>query len=418
MNDSILFFQLESGAAGDMLAAALLGLVDDPEASISRLRALKLPGIDFTLSRISRSGICGNLFDVSVNGEIEAPLPCPVPHHNHDHPDHSSHHEHLDHHDHPGHHHHHHVSLAEIRGRIEALALPPETRADALAVYDLLAEAESKAHGAPVPQIHFHEVGSLDALADVVSVCSLVSEIAPKRIVAAPPLVGGGTVRCAHGVLPVPAPATANLLEGLPWRGGAAEDGELLTPTGAALLRRFVSEWGSAPEARWLRTGIGFGHRETPTRVNAVRAFLGRPSARCAPAAAGAESPSSGPNGSISELLCNIDDMTGEALGRSCERLRALPGVVDVALSPLQMKKNRPGQLLRLLCSTASADSAAAAILRETTTFGVRRADMARYELSRSFEKRPAPGGGPDIPWKTGTGYGTEKAKPEFDAIP
>lgn len=413
---TILFLQLESGAAGDMLAAALLGLVPDPEASLARLRGLVPPGVALTLRGGSRGGLAGTLFDVTAHGETE----CADDHgheHGHDH-DHEHDHEHDHDHDHGhGHdhehdhdhgHHHHHATLANVRAHVLALPLEDGVKENALAVFDSIAEAESKAHGRPVDQIHFHEVGTLDAIADVVCVSALIAELAPDRIVATPPNAGGGTVRCAHGVLPVPAPATTNLLEGLPWRGDDPSAGELLTPTGAALLRRFVAQWGPQPEARWLRTGIGLGHRETPGRSNAVRAFWGEE----LPSPAAASFPG-GPNGRVSELLCNLDDMTGETLGRACEHLRAVPGVLDAALSPLQMKKNRPGHLLRVLAAPEAADAAAAAILRETSTFGVRRADLARYELDRRFEERPAPGGG-TVRWKRGTGYGADKAKPEF----
>ena len=296
-----LFLQLESGAAGDMLAAALLELVPDPAASLARLNALGIPGVEIRASRDARGGIAGTLFDVTVHGESEG-------------------HGHHDHHDHHDHHHHHHTGLAEIRERIAALAAPEEVRADVRAVYDLLAEAESKAHGRPVDEIHFHEVGSLDALADIASVCLLLSEIAPDRVVASPPNAGGGTVRCAHGEMPVPAPATARLLEGLPWRGGDPATGELLTPTGAALLRRFVAGWGSAPEMRLIAVGCGLGHRETPGRANLVRAMLGE---EAAPAPGG-------PNGRVVELAANLDDMTGEDLAFACERIRGA-GALDVS---------------------------------------------------------------------------------------
>ena len=286
-----------------------------------------------------------------------------------------------------------------MRGRIEALTLPDKVRADALAVFDSIAEAESKAHGEPVDHVHFHEVGSLDALADVVSVCSLLAELAPDRVVASPPNAGGGTVRCAHGVLPVPAPATANLLEGLPWRGDDPAAGELLTPTGAALLRRFVAVWGPMPPMRTHRTGVGLGHKEIDGRANAVRAFLGEE----LPAAAG------GPNGRVAELLCNIDDMAGEDLALACDRLRAGPGALDVSLSPLQMKKGRPGHLLRVICAPEAADALAAAVLRETTTIGVRRVDCARYEMRREIRVEDG------VRVKRSAGYGAEKAKPEFE---
>ena len=398
---TILFLQLESGAAGDMLAAALLGLVPDPEASLARLRSLVPPGIELTLRDGLRGGLAGNLFGVTANGQTE----CSADDHGHGHG-----HDHD--HDHDHDHGHHHASLADVRAHILALPLEERVRENALAVFDSIAKAESKAHGRPVDQIHFHEVGTLDAIADVICVCALVAELAPDRIVATPPNVGGGTVRCAHGVLPVPAPATAYLLEGLPWHGDDPSTGELLTPTGAALLRHFVAHWGPQPAARWLRTGIGLGHRDTPGRSNAVRAFVGD----ALPSPAAQPFPG-GPNGRVAELLCNLDDMTGEALGRACERLRAVPGVLDAALSPLQMKKNRPGHLLRVLATPESADAAAAAILRETSTFGVRRADLARYELDRRFEERPAPGGSRAVRWKRGTGYGVDKAKPEFESM-
>ena len=286
-----------------------------------------------------------------------------------------------------------------MRGRIDALALPASVKDDARAVYDLIAAAESKAHGVPVDNIHFHEVGSLDALADVASVCALLAELAPDRVLASVPNAGGGTVRCAHGVLPVPAPATANLLEGLPWRGDDPATGELLTPTGAALLRRFVAGWGAMPPMRVLRAGVGLGHREIPGSANAVRAFLGED----LPASAG------GPNGRVAALLCNLDDMAGEDLALACDRLRALPGALDVSLSPLQMKKGRPGHLLRVLAAPDAADALAAAILRETTTIGVRRVDCARYEMAREIREE----GGVRV--KRSRGYGAEKSKPEFE---
>lgn len=371
-----LYLQLESGAAGDMLAAALLELVPDPAASLARLAALQPPGVALRVSRASRGGLAGTLFEVAVHGETEG----------------AGHHH--------GHHGHHaHASLADVRERLAAMPLPDAVRADALAVYDSIAEAESKAHGEPVDHIHFHEVGSLDALADVTCVCGLLAELAPDRVVASPPNAGGGTVRCAHGVLPVPAPATANLLEGLPWRGDGPDAGELLTPTGAALLRRFVSAWGPAPEMRLVRTGVGLGRRETPGRANAVRAFLGED----APAAPG------GPNGRVAELLCNLDDMSGEDLAFACDALRALPGALDVSLSSLQMKKGRPGHLLRVICAPDAADALAAAVLRETSTIGVRRVDCLRYEMDREVLVE----GGVRV--KRSSGYGTAKAKTEAD---
>ena len=374
-----LYLQLESGAAGDMLAAALLDLVPDPRASLARLSALGIPGVELSLSRGTRGGIEGALFDVSVHGHREG---CD----HHDHPDHHDHHDH------------HHTGLAEVRERIAGLAVPEKVRADIRAVYDLLAEAEAKAHGRPVDQIHFHEVGTLDALADISAVCTLLDELAPDRVLASVPNVGGGTVRCAHGVLPVPAPATERLLEGLPWRGDAPSAGELLTPTGAALLRRFVAGFGPMPPMRVLRAGYGLGHRDAPDRANLVRALLGEE----APPAEG------GPNGRVAELAANLDDMTGEELAFACERIREA-GALDVSLAPLLMKKGRPGHLLLVLAAPERADAVAAAILRETSTFGVRRTDCARYGLARTMRAEGA------LRVKRGEGYGVAKEKPEYE---
>ena len=275
-------------------------------------------------------------------------------------------------------------------------------------MYDIIAEAESKAHGRPVELVHFHEVGALDAVADVAAVCSLIEEIAPDRIVASVPNAGGGTVRCAHGVMPVPAPATERILEGMPWRGDSPECGELLTPTGAALLRKFVDRFGPKPEGRTIRTGCGLGHKEVEGRANLVRAMLVEETAE--PAAPG------GPNGRVTELAANLDDMTGEALAFACDRIREA-GALDVSVAPLFMKKGRPGHLLLVLAAPEDADRVAATILRETSTIGVRRKDCARYEMRReSCVVGTDPDGNP-VHVKRSTGYGAEKSKTEFDDL-
>ena len=239
-----------------------------------------------------------------------------------------------------------------------------------------------------------------DALSDIASVALLLEMLGPDCVVASRPEVGGGFVQCAHGTLPVPAPATAHILTGVPYTSGAANC-ELLTPTGAALLVHFADAFGPMPPLAVERTGLGLGHREVPGRLNGVRAFIGEE-------AGGTRScvSATGPNGRVAELRANIDDMTGEDLAFACDRLRAA-GALDVSLAPLTMKKGRPGHLLIVLAPLEQADALAAAILRETSTFGVRRIDCARYELAR--EIRPG-----DIRVKVGHGYGVEKSKPEF----
>ena len=392
------------GAAGDMLTAALLELVPDRAAALARINALGIPGVHVHADPATVCGLVGTRVDVHIHGHTEEEHG----HHHHHHHDHGS--MDADAQERVPPHHHHHASRADIAAQIAALNASDAVKAHVQAVYDLIADAEAKAHGRPVSEIHFHEIGMADALSDIASVALLLEELAPVRVVASRPEVGGGFVQCAHGTLPVPAPATANILTGVPYTSGAANC-ELLTPTGAALLVHFADAFGPMPPLAVERTGLGLGHREVPGRLNGVRAFLGEEAGgtrSCASELGGTRSCASttGPNGRVAELRANIDDMTGEDLAFACDRLRAA-GALDVSLAPLTMKKGRPGHLLIVLAPFEQADTLAAAILRETSTFGVRRVDCSRYELAREI----VPG---DIRVKVGHGYGVEKSKPEF----
>ena len=249
---------------------------------------------------------------------------------------------------------------------IDGFALPETVREKAKEVYTLLAGAESKAHGVSVGEVHFHEVGALDAVADITGVCCAMALLGVDQVVASPVNLGSGNVRTAHGILPVPAPATASLLEGIPAYMSQVP-GELCTPTGAALLRAFVSSFGPMPPCTIRATGYGMGSKDFG-RANCVRAFL------CETGAA------EGPNDQVCELKANLDDMTGEALGCAMERLLEA-GALDVFYTPVQTKKNRPAVLLTALCKPTDADRLAAEILRHTTTFGVRRTDCGRYAM-------------------------------------
>ena len=389
-----LYLECTMGAAGDMLTAALLELVPDRAAALARINALGIPGVHVHADPVTVCGLVGTRVDVHIHGHTEE--------------EHGYHHHHDHEHDH--HHHHHHASRVDIAAQIAALNASDAVKAHVQAVYDLIADAEAKAHGRPVSEIHFHEIGMADALSDIASVALLLEELAPVRVVASRPEVGGGFVQCAHGTLPVPAPATANILTGVPYTSGAANC-ELLTPTGAALLVHFADAFGPMPPLAVERTGLGLGHREVPGRLNGVRAFLGEEAGgtrSCASELGGTRSCASAtePNGRVAELRANIDDMTGEDLAFACDRLRTA-GALDVSLAPLTMKKGRPGHLLIVLAPLDLADALAAAILRETSTFGVRRVDCARYELEREI----VPG---DVRVKVGRGYGVEKSKPEF----
>ena len=281
-----LYLDLGMGAAGDMLTAALLELMPDKEAALAQLNRLGLPHTRFSMERTSKGGISGTHIHVTVLGQEEQPCP-EAPEHEHLHDrvndhghEHGHHHEHEHEHEHAhehGHHHahdhHSHTALADIRQAVEALSVSDAVKNQVLSVYDRIAQAESQVHGVPVDLIHFHEVGSLDALADITAVCYLLEQLAPEQILASPVQVGYGKVRCAHGILPVPAPATAQILLGVPIRAGDIP-GELCTPTGAALLRQFVTSYGALPTITVTAIGYGLGTKDFPA-ANCLRAMLG-----------------------------------------------------------------------------------------------------------------------------------------------
>ena len=380
----VIYLDCSMGAAGDMLMAALYELLDDKQTFLDTMRGLGLPGIEISAEPAVKCGITGTHMKVLVHGSEELDAL-------HDHL-----HEHAHEHSHD-HEHHHHTDLHEIEHLMEHLSLPRAVRDDALAVYHRIAEAESKVHGTTVDQIHFHEVGTLDALADVVGVCLLMHLLAPEKVYASSVHVGCGQVKCAHGILPVPAPATALLLSGVPIYGGAIQ-GELCTPTGAALLTHFVTKFGELPAMRLLKSGYGMGTKDFPA-ANCVRAMLGEQDA---------------PAEEILELSCNLDDCTGEAIGFAMERLLDA-GALDVYWTSVGMKKNRPGILLTCMCRPLDREKMVKLLFKHTTTLGVRESAFRRYTLSRESKTIQTPDG--DIRVKVSTGYGVAREKPEFEDL-
>ena len=380
----VIYLDCSMGAAGDMLMAALYELLEDKQAFLDMMRSLGLPGIEISAEPAVKCGITGTHMKVLVHGSEELDAL-------HDHL-----HEHAHEHSHD-HEHHHHTGLHEIEHLLSHLDLPQTVRDDALAVYHRIAEAESKVHGRPVDQIHFHEVGTLDALADVVGVCLLMHLLAPEKVYASSVHVGCGQVKCAHGILPVPAPATTLLLSGVPIYGGAIQ-GELCTPTGAALLTHFVTKFGELPAMRLLKSGYGMGTKDFPA-ANCVRAMLGEMDA---------------PTEEILELSCNLDDCTGEAIGFAMERLLDA-GALDVYWTSVGMKKNRPGILLTCMCRPLDREKMVELLFRHTTTLGVRESAFRRYTLSRESKTIQTPDG--DIRVKVSTGYGVTREKPEFEDL-
>jgi len=408
-----LYLECGMGAAGDMLTAALLELVPDRQAFLDKMNGLGLPGVRVEAEKAVKCGITGTHMKVTVHGEEEESEDVPEhdhdhehvhhdhehdhEHHDHEHHNHDHEHDHDHHHDHDHEHHHHHASMADITGMIDRLDLPEKVKADAKAVYQIIADAESRVHGHPVTEIHFHEVGKMDAVADVVGVCLLMYQIGAEKIVASPVHVGSGYVRCAHGILPVPAPATALILEGIPTYGGAVR-GELCTPTGAALLKHYASAFGDRPVMAVRAIGYGMGKKDFE-RANCVRAFLGE---------------SEGERTTITKLECNIDDMTAEDLGFAMEQLLDA-GARDAYTQAIGMKKCRPGVLLTVLCLPEDADRMAQLVMKHTTTLGIRRQDLSRYVLSREFTTVHTEFG--DIRMKHASGMGVSRAKPEYEDV-
>ena len=405
-----LYLECNMGAAGDMLTAALLELHPDPQGFVERMNRLGLPGVVFAAQPAVKCGITGTQVSVTVGGEEEESHDVPLHTHVHEtaqdeaHPGHAHDHVHEHIHDHEhshghehGHGHHHHAGMGDIRHILSHLDIPQPVRQDAEAVYQLIAQAESHAHGRPVEEIHFHEVGTLDAVTDVVAVCWLLHALAPEQIVASPVHVGCGQVRCAHGILPVPAPATAYILQGVPTYGGSVQ-GELCTPTGAALLKHFVQRFGSSPVMRVEKTGYGMGKKDFEA-ANCVRAMLGQTQEEST---------------TIAQLACNLDDMTPEALGFAQERLWEA-GALDVTTAPIGMKKNRPGVQLTCLCRLEDREKLVSVLFAHTTTLGVRESLCTRYTLARS-QRTVETEHGP-VRVKEARGWGVTREKPEYEDV-
>ncbi|MGN1115796.1 MAG: nickel pincer cofactor biosynthesis protein LarC [Candidatus Ornithomonoglobus sp.] len=367
-----MYIECNMGAAGDMLTGALLELCPEPEVMIDKLNALNIPKVVYKLEKTAKCGITGTHVAVSVDGAVEEE-------HNHEHSGHC------------------HAGMHDIEHIINDLNVPQKVRDDAAAVYKLIAEAESRAHGCEITEIHFHEVGTMDAVADVVGVCMLMNEIAPDRIIVSPVHVGSGTVRCAHGILPVPAPATALILQDIPIYGGKIR-GELCTPTGAALLKHFADSFGEMPVMRVKAIGCGMGTKDFDT-ANCVRILLGETEDR---------------TDRVTELKCNIDDMTGEAVGFAVGRLFDA-GALDVYTVPIGMKKNRPGILLTCMCREEDREKMVRLIFAHTTTIGIREYICSRYILDKKIRTVSSDYG--EIRVKESCGWGVKKVKAEYDDL-
>ena len=379
-----LYVECKMGIAGDMLMGALFELLDEAgrEGFLGAINGAGIPEAEVKPQESIKCGIKGTHMEVKVFGEEEG--------HEHGH----------------GHYHHHdHHGLHDIEEIIKGLNLSQKAKEKALEVYKRIAEAEAAVHGEKPEHIHFHEVGSLDAVTDVAGCCLLMEMLKVEKVIFSPINTGKGTVHCAHGILPVPAPATAALLKGIPSCSGEI-DGELCTPTGAALAGVFADEFGNMPVMRISRIGYGMGSKDFE-QANCVRAMLGD-TAEDGFAAAPKE------GGRVVELAANIDDMTGEELGFAAEMLLE-GGALDVYTQPIYMKKSRPAVKLCVITVPEKEAQMAQLIFRYTTTLGIRRYQCDRYELKRHFDKKTTPFG--EIAVKVSEGCGVVKEKYEYEAL-
>ena len=402
-----LYIECNMGAAGDMLLASLAELTGDVKACEDKLNSLGIPDVTYEFEKSVKCGIEGTHAHVAVHGVEEDEHMHDhhheEHHHEHTHEEHAHTHEH-EHHDHDHHHeheheehHHHHTHMSDIENIINGLNVSDKVKSDALAVYGLIAEAESKAHGKPITDIHFHEVGTMDAVADIVGVCYLLEQIGAGKIVVSPLATGFGSVRCAHGILPVPAPATASIIEGIPTYSGDVE-GELLTPTGAALLKHFADSFGTRPVMAIEKTGYGMGKKDF-AKANMLRTFLGE---------------ADNESDKVVEMKFNVDDMTGEEIGYATGVLMD-NGALDVFTTAVYMKKNRPGILFTVLVKLEDKEKFAKLIFEHTTTIGIRYSEMERFKLARREERVMTKYG--EVSFKVSEGFGVSKVKPEYDDV-
>lgn len=419
--EKILYFDCAMGAAGDMLSAALLELMPDREKTVAALNEIGIEGVTFVAEEAVKCGITGTHLQVLVRGEEEESHDVCMqesahqreqiqgcghthdyePSHDHEpshvHDDTQFHIDHAHNHHHDHHHSHHHATLAQIEHIVSHLHLSGQTKEHVLAVYRLIAQAEGKAHGKPVSEIHFHEVGTMDAVADITAFCYLMEQLAPDKVVVSPIHVGSGHVHCAHGILPVPAPATAYILQEVPIYGGRIQ-GELCTPTGAALLKHFATAFGNMPVMQTKAIGYGMGKKDFEA-ANCVRVFYGE---------------SAQERNSVAQLECNLDDMTAEQTGFAMEVLLEA-GALDVYTVPVGMKKNRPATMLCVLCKEEDAEKMAVLLLQHTTTLGVRKSSKERFVLERRIQEVGTPYG--TIRKKIADGYGIHREKYEYEDL-
>lgn len=406
-----LYLECNAGISGDMLVAALLDLGADKEALAKALQSIPAKGFEYKISRVSKAGVDCCDFDVILDeehanhdhdmaflhGNGDAVVHSHEHEHNHDH-EHEHEHEHHHHHDHEHehehhhdhdhehshvphehHHHHEHRGLQEVIAIIDATDMSAAAKALALKIFDIIADAEAKAHAVEKNAVHFHEVGAIDSIVDIVAIAVCADSLGVENVIVPELCEGRGTVRCQHGVLPVPVPATANIMQRFGFNVRLLPvQGEFVTPTGAAAAAALMTTDELPQSFKILGIGLGAGKRQYE-RPSILRALLIEDNAQ--------KKNSVNSNALLTDCICqlqsDIDDCSGELLGYTLERLLAA-GALDAHYQPVFMKKSRPAWELTVICREEDRAKLEALIFAETTTIGIRRARMERTVLPRS----------------------------------
>jgi hypothetical protein len=360
----IAYFDCIAGASGDMILGALLDAGLDEGLLRQQLAALKLSGFSLTSRQVFKGGLRATQVEIDLHDPLTE------------------------------------RSLPELERILTDSDLPEEIACQALKILRRLAEVEASIHGEPVEQVHLHELGGLDTLVDVIGALLALDYMKIEQVYASSLPIGGGFVKSAHGLLPLPAPATLALLDGVPLRGVELQ-AELVTPTGAAILASLVRAWGAIPPMKLSAVGYGAGSRDLPI-PNVLRLLIGE-----------SASPATGVTESLALVETNIDDQNPQFYDYLMERLFQA-GALDVSLIPIQMKKNRPGILLRLLCHPPQAPALEAILYSETSTLGVRVQTVERHSLSRAIHTVETPYG-PVRVKVADIGAGEYKFAPEYE---
>jgi uncharacterized protein (TIGR00299 family) protein len=368
-----LYFDCFAGASGDMILGALVGVGVDPQTLREGLALLDVSGYEIEFGTVRRSGLSATQVHVRTAHE------------------------------------HHHRHLGDILKIIYSSRLSDGVKERAARIFSRLAEAEARVHNEPIERIHFHEVGALDAIVDIVGASIGFELLGVERFVCSPLHVGSGTVKMAHGVFPVPPPAVAELLKGVPIYSTAIA-GELLTPTGAAIIRTVCEDYGPLPQMRIMQTGYGAGTREYENFPNALRVMLGDDGSDANEAR---ERLMGETRERLLVIETNIDDMSPQAFGHVMQRALSI-GALDCYLMPVQMKKNRPGVLLSILCRSSEQDALSELLFTETTTLGVRSYEVERRALQRETVRVETPFGAIDVKVARMNGC-VVNVKPEYE---